>query len=99
MPDVLLEARGLVKSFGRVHALRGADFTVNRSEVVALIGDNGAGKSTLVKTLSGVHAPDAGEILFEGEPVSVPTPEAERELGIESVYQDLALPGVLVTGT
>ncbi len=91
MPEPLLEARGLVKSFGRVHALRGADFMVNRSEVVALIGDNGAGKSTLVKTLSGVHAPDAGEILFEGKPVSIPTPEAARALGIETVYQDLAL--------
>ncbi len=87
----LLEARGIVKSFGRVHALRGADFTVNRAEVVALIGDNGAGKSTLVKTLSGVHAPDAGEILFEGAPVTVASPEAARELGIETVYQDLAL--------
>jgi simple sugar transport system ATP-binding protein len=89
--EPLLQAHGLVKSFGRVHALRGADFTVNRSEVVALIGDNGAGKSTLVKTLSGVHAPDAGEILFEGKPVSLPTPEAARALGIETVYQDLAL--------
>jgi simple sugar transport system ATP-binding protein len=91
LTEPLLEARGLVKSFGRVHALRGADFTVNRGEVVALIGDNGAGKSTLVKTLSGVHAPDAGEILFEGSPVSLPTPEAARALGIETVYQDLAL--------
>jgi simple sugar transport system ATP-binding protein len=89
--EPLLEARGLVKSFGRVHALRGADFTVNRGEVVALIGDNGAGKSTLVKTLSGVHAPDAGEILFDGTPVSIPSPEAARALGIETVYQDLAL--------
>ncbi|WP_028060803.1 ATP-binding cassette domain-containing protein [Candidatus Solirubrobacter pratensis] len=91
MTQPLLEARGIVKSFGRVHALRGADFTVNRAEVVALIGDNGAGKSTLVKTLSGVHAPDAGEILFEGAPVTVASPEAARELGIETVYQDLAL--------
>ncbi len=91
MSDVLLEARGLVKSFGRVHALRGADFTVNRAEVVALIGDNGAGKSTLVKTLSGVYPPDAGEIRFDGNPVSIPTPEAARALGIETVYQDLAL--------
>src|SRR4051794_20014029 len=87
----LLEAKGIVKHFGRVHALRGADFTVNSGEVVALIGDNGAGKSTLVKTLSGVHAPDAGQILFEGREVHVPTPEAARELGIETVYQDLAL--------
>jgi simple sugar transport system ATP-binding protein len=87
----LLEAKGIVKHFGRVHALRGADFTVNIGEVVALIGDNGAGKSTLVKTLSGVHAPDAGQIVFEGREVHLPTPEAARELGIETVYQDLAL--------
>jgi simple sugar transport system ATP-binding protein len=89
--EPLLEARGIVKSFGRVHALRGADFTVGREEVVALIGDNGAGKSTLVKTLSGVHPPDAGEIRFEGAPVTLTSPEAARELGIETVYQDLAL--------
>ena len=87
----LLEAKGIVKHFGRVHALRGADFSVNAGEVVALIGDNGAGKSTLVKTLSGVHAPDAGEIIFDGRTVQIPTPEAARELGIETVYQDLAL--------
>ena len=66
MAEPLLEARGIVKSFGRVQALRGADFTVYPGEVVALIGDNGAGKSTLVKTLSGVHPPDAGEILLRG---------------------------------
>ena len=90
-PEPLLEARGIVKSFGRVRALRGADFTAYRGEVVALIGDNGAGKSTLVKTLSGVNQPDRGEILFEGRPVSLPTPEAARQLGIETVYQDLAL--------
>jgi simple sugar transport system ATP-binding protein len=89
--SALLEAKGIVKHFGRVHALRGADFTVNPGEVVALIGDNGAGKSTLVKTLSGVHPPDAGQILFEGREVHLPTPEAARELGIETVYQDLAL--------
>ena len=91
MAEPLLEARGIVKSFGRVQALRGASFTVNAGEVVALIGDNGAGKSTMVKTLSGVHAPDDGEILFEGRPVSIPSPVAARELGIETVYQDLAL--------
>src|ERR671924_456580 len=91
MADALLEARGIVKSFGRVRALRGASFTVNAGEVVALIGDNGAGKSTLVKTLSGVHHPDANKILFEGRRVAIPTPIAARELGIETVYQDLAL--------
>ena len=91
MAEALLEARGIVKSFGRVQALRGASFTVHHGEVVALIGDNGAGKSTLVKTLSGVHPPDDGEIRFEGRPVTIPTPVAARELGIETVYQDLAL--------
>jgi simple sugar transport system ATP-binding protein len=91
MAEALLEARGIVKSFGRVQALRGASFTVQPGEVVALIGDNGAGKSTMVKTLSGVHVPDAGEILFEGRPVSITSPVEARELGIETVYQDLAL--------
>ena len=91
MAEPLLEARGIVKSFGRVRALRGADFTVYPGEVVALIGDNGAGKSTLVKTLSGVIHPDEGEIRFEGRPVAIASPTAARELGIETVYQDLAL--------
>jgi simple sugar transport system ATP-binding protein len=91
MAEPLLEARGIVKNFGRVRALRGASFTVHAGEVVALIGDNGAGKSTLVKTLSGVHEPDDGEIRFEGRPVTITTPHAARELGIETVYQDLAL--------
>jgi simple sugar transport system ATP-binding protein len=91
MAEPLLEARGIVKSFGRVRALRGASFTVNAGEVVALIGDNGAGKSTLVKTLSGVLHPDDGEIQFEGRPVTISNPVAARDLGIETVYQDLAL--------
>ena len=98
-PEPLLEARGLVKSFGRVRALRGADFTAYQGEVVALIGDNGAGKSTLVKALSGVNQPDHGEIRFSGRPVSLPTPEAARELGIETVYQDLALAPDLESST
>jgi len=91
MPEPVLEARGIVKSFGRVQALRGANFTVYPGEVVALVGDNGAGKSTLVKTIVGVHPPDRGEILFEGRAVSIPTPHVSRDLGIETVYQDLAL--------
>jgi simple sugar transport system ATP-binding protein len=91
MAEALLEARGIVKSFGRVQALRGASFTVHPGEVVALIGDNGAGKSTMVKTLSGVLTPDEGEIRFEGRPVTISDPHAARELGIETVYQDLAL--------
>src|SRR5919197_1326192 len=91
MPDPVLEARNVVKTFGRVLALRGASFTVYPEEVVALVGDNGAGKSTLVKTLVGVHPPDSGQILFEGRTVDVHTPHDARRLGIETVFQDLAL--------
>jgi simple sugar transport system ATP-binding protein len=91
LTEPILEARGIVKDFGRVRALRGADFTVYPAEVVALVGDNGAGKSTLVKCLAGVEHPDAGEIVFEGSPVVLNTPTQARELGIETVYQDLAL--------
>jgi simple sugar transport system ATP-binding protein len=89
--EPLLEARKIVKSFGSVRALTGANFTVYPREVVALVGDNGAGKSTLVKTLVGVHPPDSGEILFEGEQVEIHTPQQARAIGIETVYQDLAL--------
>jgi simple sugar transport system ATP-binding protein len=91
MPEPVLEARQIVKRFGRVQALRGANLTVYPQEVVALVGDNGAGKSTLVKTVVGVHPPDDGEILFEGKTVTVNTPHEARDLGIETVYQDLAL--------
>jgi simple sugar transport system ATP-binding protein len=89
--EPVLEARDVVKTFGRVQALRGANFTVYPQEVVALVGDNGAGKSTLVKTLVGVHPPDSGEIRFEGKPVAIHTPHDARDLGIETVFQDLAL--------
>jgi simple sugar transport system ATP-binding protein len=89
--DPILEARDIVKNFGRVLALRGADFSVQPGEVVALVGDNGAGKSTLIKCLAGVEQPDSGEILFEGRPVTLQTPTAARAIGIETVYQDLAL--------
>ncbi|MGZ8648498.1 MAG: ATP-binding cassette domain-containing protein [Solirubrobacteraceae bacterium] len=91
MPEPILEARGIVKNFGRVRALRGADFAVLPAEVVALVGDNGAGKSTLLKALAGVYRPDAGEIFFEGRPVQIGSPLEARALGIETVYQDLAL--------
>jgi simple sugar transport system ATP-binding protein len=91
MAEPLLEARRIVKNFGRVRALRGANFTVYPGEVVALVGDNGAGKSTLVKTLAGVHQPEAGEIVFEGHTVEIHSPVEARALGIETVYQDLAL--------
>jgi simple sugar transport system ATP-binding protein len=91
MASPQLEARGIVKHYGHVRALRGADFAVLPGEVVALIGDNGAGKSTLVKVLSGAAHPDAGEILLEGSPVVLSTPVEAQRLGIETVYQDLAL--------
>jgi simple sugar transport system ATP-binding protein len=91
MSEPVLEARGIVKSFGRVQALRGANFTVYPAEVVALVGDNGAGKSTLVKTLVGVHPPDSGVVFFEGREVDIHTPQQARDIGIETVYQDLAL--------
>src|SRR3954449_10202194 len=87
----LLEARGIVKRFGHVTALGGADFAVNQGEVTALIGDNGAGKSTFVKVLSGVYAPDEGELLLKGEPIKLDSPQHAREVGIETVFQDLAL--------
>jgi simple sugar transport system ATP-binding protein len=91
MAEPVLEARDIVKSFGRVQALRGASLTVYPQEVVALVGDNGAGKSTLVKTIVGVHPPDSGEITFDGKPVVIHNPHEARELGIETVFQDLAL--------
>ncbi|REF35429.1 ATP-binding cassette domain-containing protein [Thermasporomyces composti] len=86
-----LQAIGLVKTYGHVQALRGADFSVYPGEVVALVGDNGAGKSTLVKCLSGTERPDAGVIRFDGRVVSLDSPAEARRLGIEVVYQDLAL--------
>jgi simple sugar transport system ATP-binding protein len=87
----VLEARGIVKRYGHVEALGGADFSVHPGEVVALIGDNGAGKSTLVKTMSGVIAPDEGELHIDGERVALTSPQHARDLGIETVFQDLAL--------
>ena len=91
----LLEARGIVKSFGHVEALRGADFEVRRDEIVALMGDNGAGKSTLVKILSGAIAADGGEIRIDGVPVQLRSPVDARLHGVETVYQDLALADTL----
>lgn len=86
-----LELRGVVKTFGAVRALRGVDFEVYPGEVVGLVGDNGAGKSTLVKTMAGVHQPDEGQILMDGQPVTITSPSDATNLGIETVYQDLAL--------
>ncbi|BBL79926.1 sugar ABC transporter ATP-binding protein [Rubrobacter xylanophilus] len=86
-----LSARGITKSFGAVQALKGVDFEVYPGEVVALIGDNGAGKSTLINVITGVFPPDSGEIIFEGRRVEFETPHDARDLGIETVYQDLAV--------
>ena len=80
MAEPILEARGIIKTFGHVHALRGANFAANAGEVVALVGDNGAGKSTLAKCLSGVYQPDAGETLLEGRQVRLSSPEASANL-------------------
>ncbi|GHF43990.1 simple sugar transport system ATP-binding protein [Deinococcus metalli] len=90
-PTPLLETRGITKRYGHVEALRGADFTVYPGEVVALLGDNGAGKSTLVKAITGTIQPDEGQVYFEGRPVQMTSPLDARSLGIETVFQDLAL--------
>jgi D-xylose transport system ATP-binding protein len=86
-----LELRGINKSFGGVRALRDVDFEVYAGEVVGLVGDNGAGKSTLIKTMSGAYVPDEGEILIDGQPVTIASPQDSTRLGVETVYQDLAL--------
>ncbi|CRK55826.1 D-xylose transport ATP-binding protein XylG [Alloactinosynnema sp. L-07] len=91
MSDPILEVRKLNKSFGPVHVLHDVDFTVRAGEVTALVGDNGAGKSTLVKCVAGIHPMDSGEVAFNGEPVHVHGPRDAARLGIEVVYQDLAL--------
>jgi simple sugar transport system ATP-binding protein len=89
--DPIFEARNVVKRFGRVTALRGVSFDLRAGEVHAIVGDNGAGKSTLIKILSGVVQPDAGEILIDGHRALLGSPREARALGIETVYQDLAL--------
>jgi len=86
----LLEVRNLCKYFGNVNALEDVSLRVNAGEVTCVLGDNGAGKSTLIKILSGVFAPDAGEVLFDGEPVALAGPRQARALGISTVFQDLA---------
>src|SRR2546428_10326394 len=90
-PTPVLEARGLVKRYGHVTALDGADFQLLAGEILAVIGDNGAGKSTLIKALAGAIIPDAGEILLDGKLVRFHSPLDARRQGIETVYQDLAV--------
>jgi fructose transport system ATP-binding protein len=87
----VIEAHGLIKTFGSVVGLDGADFDLYPGEVLAVIGDNGAGKSTLIKCLSGAMVPDAGEILVEGTEIHFRRPQDAREAGIETVYQSLAV--------
>ena len=88
---LVMQARGLIKRYGQVTALDGADFELRAGEILAVIGDNGAGKSSLIKCLSGATIPDEGEILLDGQPVRFGSPIDARRAGIETVYQDLAV--------
>ena len=89
--DPILELRGVSKSFGAVQALYKVDFHVAPGQVMALVGDNGAGKSTLIKSIAGIHTIDEGDVVFDGQSVSIHGPKDAAKLGIEVVYQDLAL--------
>ncbi len=86
--ETILDARGIVKSFGGVHALKGVDFSLRQGEVHALVGENGAGKSTLIKIISGALQPDRGEIFYLGKPVAIDSPRKAQEMGIATVYQE-----------
>ncbi len=89
--QIVMQAKGLVKRFGQVTALDGADFELRTGEILAVIGDNGAGKSSLIKCLSGATIPDEGQILLDGRPIHFKSPMDARRVGIETVYQDLAV--------
>jgi ABC-type sugar transport system ATPase subunit len=91
--EVQLSLHEIHKNFGGVEALRGASLDIVKGQITALVGDNGAGKSTLVKTITGVHQPDSGNLRFNGLDTTISNPEAARQLGIEAIYQDLALVG------
>jgi D-xylose transport system ATP-binding protein len=91
MDQPIIELRGVTKSFGPVSVLKGVDLRAYRGKVTALVGDNGAGKSTLIKGLAGVQPYDSGEVKFAGEPVQLHSPRDAARLGVEVVYQDLAL--------
>ena len=87
----VVHMENIVKRFGTITALDGVDFTVERQQVMALLGDNGAGKSTLIKILTGVYPLTSGQVYFEGQPVRINSPRQARTMGIETCYQDLAL--------
>jgi fructose transport system ATP-binding protein len=89
--QIVMQAKGLVKRYGQVTALDGADFELRAGEILAVIGDNGAGKSSLIKCLSGATIPDEGEIVLDGRPIRFRNPMDARKVGIETVYQDLAV--------
>ena len=91
MTEPILSLRGIEKSFGPVQVLKGVDFDAYPGQVTALVGDNGAGKSTLIKCIAGIYSIDGGDYHFEGNKVSVGGPRDATALGIEIVYQDLAL--------
>lgn len=91
MSTPLLSLRGINKSFGPVHVLKDVNFDIYPGQVTALVGDNGAGKSTLIKCIAGIYTPESGDILFEGAKVDIDGPRTATALGIEIVYQDLAL--------
>jgi len=88
---IVMQAKGLVKRYGQVTALDGADFELRAGEILAVIGDNGAGKSSLIKALSGATIPDEGEVFLDGKPIHFRSPIDARRAGIETVYQDLAV--------
>ncbi|WP_294001472.1 ATP-binding cassette domain-containing protein [Sphaerotilus sp.] len=90
-PQIVMQAKGLVKRYGQVTAIDGADFELRAGEILAVIGDNGAGKSSLIKCLSGATIPDEGEIWLDGNPIHFKSPIDARRVGIETVYQDLAV--------
>jgi ABC-type sugar transport system ATPase subunit len=98
MSEPLLSVRNLTKIFGGLVAVDNVSFNVASGEVVGLLGDNGAGKSTLIKCISGVHAAEDGEIVFDGDPVAFASPMDARRAGIETIYQDLALANNLDVG-
>jgi simple sugar transport system ATP-binding protein len=87
MTTPIISCRGLSKWYSGVHALKNVDLDIEQGEIVGLVGDNGAGKSTLINILAGVHTPDAGEILFDGKPVTIRTPKEAKRIGIETIHQ------------